>query len=123
MDISDTYGMEHDIVNGLDYLYSKHLIYRTIIVCEDNELDNYKFQLETHDHSVYVLTKYESIDYDIIDTRIYMISEENFINFIEEYKLNDDRYFYNAVVFTSQKNKEVLKIKYKGLINNDNIII
>lgn len=132
MSIIEKHTMEYDvvdivdIVDTLENLYSNHLIYRTIIVCDDNDLDNYKFQLENNDHNVYVLTEYNKVDnvnYDIIDTRIFIIKETDFINFVKKYKDNDGRYFYNMVFFTSQKNKETLTKEYRHLINNDNIII
>lgn len=125
--------MEDDIVNSLESLYSNNLIYRSIIVCDDNDIDIYKCRLEDNDYNVYVLTEYENIDYDIIDTRIFIIKEANFINFFKNYKKHkqshdgrdgcDDRYFYNMIFFTSQKNKEVLTSEYRHLITNDNIII
>jgi hypothetical protein len=79
--------------------------------------------LDDNDHAVYVLTEYEAIDYDIIDTRIFIIKETDFINFVERYNDNDGKEFYNMILFTSQKNKEFLTNEYKRLINNDNIII
>jgi hypothetical protein len=116
-------GSEYDIVSSLNNLYSNHSIYRTIIVCDDNDLDTYKCRLDDNDHAVYVLTEYEAIDYDIIDTRIFIIKETDFINFVERYNDNDGKEFYNMILFTSQKNKEFLTNEYKRLINNDNIII
>lgn len=126
MSIIEKHTMEYDIVNTLENLYSNHLIYRTIIVCDDNDLESCKFQLENNDHNVYVLTEYNNVDnvnYDTIDTRIFIIKETNFINFVKKYNDNDGRYFYNMVFFTSQKNKELLTKEYRHLINNDNIII
>jgi hypothetical protein len=117
------HGMEYDIVSSLNNLYSTHSIYRTIIVCDDDDLDIYKCRLEDNDHNVYVLTEYEAIDYDNIDTRIFIIKESDFITFIERYNDNDGTDFYNMILFISQKNKEVLTNEYKRLINNDNIII
>jgi hypothetical protein len=129
MSIIEKHTMDYDIVDivdTLENLYSNHLIYRTIIVCDDNDLDNYKCQLENNDHNVYVLTEYNKVDnvnYDTIDTRIFIIKETDFINFVKKYKDNDGRYFYNMVFFASQKNKEQLTKEYRHLINNDNIII
>lgn len=128
--------IDDDIVNSLESLYSNNLIYRSIIVCDDDNIDIYKCRLEDKDYNVYVLTEYENIDYDIIDTRIFIIKEANFISFFKNYKkhkqsheihesheIHDDRYFYNMIFFTSQKNKDILTSEYKNLITNDNIII
>ena len=124
MSIIEKNNMGYDIVSSLDNLYSTYSIYRTIIVCDDNDLNNYKHQLEKNDHTVYTLEEYNDIDYDIIDTRIFIIKDSNFINFVTKYNnYNDNRYFYNMIFFTSQNNKDALTKEYKSIINNDNIII
>jgi hypothetical protein len=126
MSFIDTHNddVKYDIVTRLENLYSKHSIYRTIIVCPDNFLDIYKYQLEKHDHNVYVLDEYEAIDYDTLDTRIFIINEKDFIKFIERHNDNDGNYFYNMILFSSKENKETLTSEYKSIIKSgDNIII
>lgn len=134
-----------DIINRLDELYSNHLVYRTIIVCDDNNLGKYVNILKANNYDSYALKEYDAaIDYDSLDVRIFLIEKGYFIKFIKEYientiRANIDRdidryryraYFYNSIIiqFENDDNDiigeaERIKREYNELSNNNEIII
>ena len=78
--------MTREIINRLEELYSNYLVYRTIIVCDDNSLDKYVNILRENNYDSYVLKDYEAaIDYDSLDVRIFLIEKGHFIKFIKGY--------------------------------------
>lgn len=133
--------MTHDIINRLEKLYSDYLVYRTIIVC-DNNIDKYLIILKENNYDSYVLKEYDdAIDYDSLDTRIFLIEKGNFIEFIEKYIENKNRvnvdidihrygaYFYNSIIIQFENDNDIIgeteriKRKYKEISNNYDIII
>jgi len=133
--------MTHEIINRLDELYSNYLVYRTIIVCDDNKVDKYVNILRDNNYDSYVLKDYDAaIDYDSLDVRIFLIEKGHFIKFSKEYidnrvKANIDihryrAYFYNSIIIQFDNNEydiigetERIKIEYREISDNYDIII
>ena len=133
--------MTHEIINRLDELYSNYLVYRTIIVCDDNKVDKYVNILRDNNYDSYVLKEYDTaVDYDSLDVRIFLIEKGHFIKFSKEYiynrvKANIDidryrAYFYNSIIIQFDNNEydiigetERIKIEYKKISDNYDIII
>ena len=133
--------MTHEIINRLDELYSNYLVYRTIIVCDNNNLTKYDNILRGNNYDnydTYVLKEYDSaIDYDSLDIRIFLIEKRDFIKFISEYIDNvnvngiDKVYFYNSIIiqFDNDNDNDIIgeadriKREYYKLSNNNNEII
>lgn len=113
----------YEILKKLEELYANNLVYRTIIVCKNTEY--YKYILNTNNYDAYVIDKYENINYDSLDIRIFLIDAANFIKFITDYNNNNnnDMYFYNAVIFNQDDSydKEIIN-EYNKITNTDTII-
>ncbi len=61
-----------ELINRLEELYSNNLVYRTIIVCDDNNLDKYNNILNNNNYTAYILKDYDNtIEYDSLDVRIF----------------------------------------------------
>ena len=133
--------MTYEIINRLDELYSSYLVYRTIIVCDDNKDDKYVNILRDNNYDSYVLKEYDTaVDYDSLDVRIFLIEKKHFIKFIKDYIDNKIRaniyihrygaYFYNSIIIQFDNNEydiveetERIKREYKEISNNYDIII
>ena len=142
--------MTREIINRLEELYSNYLVYRTIIVCDDNSQDKYVNILRENNYDSYVLKDYEAaIDYDSLDVRIFLIEKGHFIKFIKGYidnkiSANVDTdtetdmhrygaYFYNSIIIQLDNDNdndydiigetERIKREYKEISNNYDIII
>jgi len=128
--------MTREIINRLDELYSNYLVYRTIIVCDDNSLGKYVNILKENNYDTYALKEYDAaIDYDSLDIRIFLIEKRYFIKFISEYIDNDKVYFYNSIIIQFDNGNDNgddcdiigeadrIKREYKKISNNNEIII
>jgi len=128
--------MTREIINRLDELYSNYLVYRTIIVCDDNNLGKYVNILKENNYDTYALKEYDvAIDYDSLDIRIFLIEKRDFIKFISEYIDNDKVYFYNSIIIQFDNGNDNgndcdiigeadrIKREYKKISNNNEIII
>jgi hypothetical protein len=140
--------MTREIINRLEELYSNYLVYRTIIVCDDNSLDKYVNILRENNYDCYVLKDYDAaINYDSLDVRIFLIEKGYFIKFIKGYidnkiSANADTdtetdmhrygaYFYNSIIIQLDNDNdydiigetERIKREYKEISNNYDIII
>jgi hypothetical protein len=134
--------MTHEIINRLDELYSNYLVYRTIIVCDNNNLTKYDNILRGNNYDTYVLKEYDAaIDYDSLDIRIFLIEKRDFIKFISEYIDNvnvngiDKVYFYNSIIIQFDNDNDNdndndiigeadrIKREYTKISNNNEIII
>ena len=114
----------YKILDTLDELYTNNLVYRTIIVC--NNTDDYKYILNKNNYDVNVLDNYnENLNYDSLDIRIFLISKEKFIKFIEDYnKTSVDVCFYTSVVFEPEKDgTSELKNTYNKICKNTTLIV
>jgi hypothetical protein len=122
------------LINRLEELYSNNLVYRTIIVCDDNNLDKYNNILNTNNYTVYILKDYDNtIEYDSLDVRIFLIEKERFIKFINAYIYNQNLvaeyrgYFYNSIIIQLDNGniEDLLEIKkqYLDISSNNNDII
>lgn len=124
-----------ELINRLEELYSNNLVYRTIIICDDdNNLDKYNNILNKHNYAAYILKDYDNtIEYDSLDVRIFLIEKERFIKFIKKYihdqNLVDEYkgYFYNSIIIQLDDGNtdDVLEIKkqYLDISSNNNDII
>ena len=127
----------HEILKKLEELYSNNLVYRTIIVCKN--IEDHKNILNTNNYDAYVIDKYKNINYDSLDTRIFLIEKDNFIKFIKDSNDNEnnenpyDSHFYNAVIFDSNgsngsnhrddpDDRDDLEKEFKKICNKDIII-
>lgn len=104
---------KNQFVEDLDNIYKTHLIYRTIVVCDDDIAD-YKRLLENKDFSVYVVDAVSNINYDTLDHRIILVNNniiEDFLNNIIANNIND---FYTFIAFTYDNSgmKETILNKY-----------
>ena len=128
--------MTREIINRLDELYSNYLVYRTIIVCDDNNMGKYVNILKENNYDTYALKEYDAaIDYDSLDIRIFLIEKKDFIKFISEYIDNDKVYFYNSIIIQFDNGNDNgddcdiigeadrIKREYKKMSNNNEIII
>jgi hypothetical protein len=131
--------MTREIINRLEELYSNYLVYRTIIVCDDNSIDKYVNILRENNYDSYVLKEYDTaIGYDLLDVRIFLIEKRDFIKFIKGYidnkiSANIDRYgayFYNSIIIQFDNDDydiigetDRIKREYKEISNNYDIII
>ena len=112
--------LKNNFVEELDNIYKSHLIYRTIVVCND-DVSEYKKLLENKDFSVYVINAISIINYDALDYRIFLIKSdlfEDFLNNIISKKMND---FYTFIKFTYE-NDSIKDMIYKKYNNNLEII-
>jgi|688.fasta_scaffold993064_1 hypothetical protein len=123
-----------ELINRLEELYSNNLVYRTIIVCDDNNLDKYNNILNNNNYTAYILKDYDNtIEYDSLDVRIFLIEKERFIKFINAYIYNQNivdeyrGYFYNSIIIQLDNGNigDVLEIKkqYLDISSNNNDII
>jgi hypothetical protein len=123
-----------ELINRLEELYSNNLVYRTIIVCDDNNLDKYNNILNNNNYTAYILKDYDNtIEYDSLDVRIFLIEKERFIKFINAYIYNQNivdeyrGYFYNSIIIQLDNENigDVLEIKkqYLDIYSNNNDII
>ena len=144
--------MTREIINRLEELYSNYLVYRTIIVCDDNSQDKYVNILGENNYDCYALKDYDAaINYDSLDVRIFLIEKGNFIKFIKGYIDNKisanagtdtdtetetdmhryGAYFYNSIIIQLDNDNdydiigetERIKRDYKEISNNYDIII
>jgi len=144
--------MTREIINRLEELYSNYLVYRTIIVCDDNSQDKYVNILRENNYDCYVLKDYDAaVNYDSLDVRIFLIEKGHFINFIKGYIDNKisanagtdtdtetdmhryGAYFYNSIIIQLDNDNdndydiigetERIKRDYKEISNNYDIII
>ena len=142
--------MTREIINRLEELYSNYLVYRTIIVCDDNSLDKYVNILRENNYDCYVLKDYDAaVNYDSLDVRIFLIEKGHFIKFIKGYIDNKisanagtdtdtetdmhryGAYFYNSIIIQLDNDNdydiigetERIKREYKEISNNYDIII
>jgi hypothetical protein len=142
--------MTREIINRLEELYSNYLVYRTIIVCDDNSQDKYVNILRENNYDCYALKDYDAaINYDSLDVRIFLIEKGHFIKFIKGYidnkiSANADTdidtdtdmhrygaYFYNSIIIQFDNDNdydiigetERIKREYKEISNNYDIII
>jgi hypothetical protein len=118
--------MKLDLINQfvekLDNIYKTHLIYRTIVVCNDDILE-YKNLLENKDFSVYIVNTVSNINYDALDYRIILIKYDIIEDFLKNIISNNINNFYTYITFTEDNDNiknEIIK-KYNNnydIVNN-----
>jgi len=94
----------NNFVSNIEELYENELIYRMVIVYNNN-LNTYLEFLRNNNNSVYVVRNDEFIyetDYSKLDCRILMVNDKYYKKFI---KNNSNSYFYNYTLFTPCCNK------------------
>jgi hypothetical protein len=114
--------LKNNFVDELDNIYKSHLIYRTIVVCNNDVLE-YKKLLENKDFSVYIINTISNINYDTLDYRVFLIKYdlfEDFLNNMISKKMNN---FYTFIKFTYENDnkKDIICKKYidnLDIINN-----
>ena len=112
--------LKNQFVEELDNIYKTNIIYRTIVVCND-ELVEYKRLLENKDFSVYVVDTITTINYDALDHRIILIKHSLFEEFLNNIISNNNTDFYTYIAFTYD-NDNFKKAIYKKYNNYSDII-
>jgi hypothetical protein len=112
--------LKNQFVEELDNIYKTHLIYRTIVVCNDDILE-YKDLLENKEFSVYVVNSISNINYDTLDHRIILIKNNLIEDFLNNIIINNINNFYTFIKFTYDNDtiKDTICKKYN---NNQDII-
>lgn len=113
---------KNQFVEKLDNIYKTHLIYRTIVVCND-DISEYKILLENKDFSVYIVNTVSNVNYDALDYRIILIKRDIIEDFLNNIISNNINNFYTYITFTDDnndiKNKIIEKYhNYYDIINN-----
>jgi hypothetical protein len=107
--------LKNQFVEELDNIYKTQLIYRTIVVCND-DLAEYKRLLEMKDFSVYVVDTdaLSNINYDALDYRVILIKHTLFEEFLNNIIQNNITDFYTYIAFTydNETFKEAIYKKY-----------
>jgi hypothetical protein len=113
--------LKNQFVEELDNIYKTQLIYRTIVVCND-DLVEYKRLLEMKDFSVYVVDAdaLTNINYDALDYRVILIKHTLFEEFLNNIILNNITDFYTYIAFTYDNDtfKEEIYKKYDSNASN-----
>jgi hypothetical protein len=109
--------LKNQFVEELDNIYKTKLIYRTIVVCND-DIEEYKRLLENKDFSVYVVDvdAIATINYDALDHRVILIKHSLFEAFLNNIIRNNITDFYTYIAFTydNETFKEVIYKKYNN---------
>lgn len=114
--------IKNQFVDELDNIYKTHLIYRTIVVCND-DIDEYKVLLENKEFSVYVVDTISNINYDALDFRILLIKYDMVEEFLNDIIANNISDFYTYIAFTydNASIKDAISKKYYNnydIVNN-----
>ena len=111
------FDLKNQFVEELDNIYKTQLVYRTIVVC-NNDIEEYKRLLEKKDFSVYVLDvdAIATINYDALDYRVILIKNTLFEEFLNNIISNNNTDFYTYIAFTydNETFKEAIYKKYNN---------
>ena len=111
------FDLKNQFVEELDNIYKTQLVYRTIVVC-NNDREEYKRLLEKKDFSVYVVDvdAIATINYDALDYRIILIKNTLFEEFLNNIISNNNTDFYTYIAFTydNETFKEAIYKKYNN---------
>ena len=116
-------------MQDLGFVYENELIYRTMIVCNECNMDVIKNLLEKEDYSVFVMDTIEkSLDYESMDFRVLIVSCEMFKDAIEHFegKYGLGNISYNFIAFAHDIDDDIsaeLKGWVQGKTNKDIIFI
>jgi hypothetical protein len=115
---------KNQFVEDLDDIYKTHLIYRTIVVCDD-DIEDYKMLLENKDFSVYVVKAVSNINYDTLDHRIILVNNKMVEDFLNNIIANNIDNFYTYITFTYDNSsmKDTIAKKYYNVGNIVNCIL
>lgn len=109
------FDLKNQFVEELDNIYKTQLVYRTIVVCND-DIEEYKKLLEKKDFSVYVVDvdAIATINYNTLDYRVILIKHSLFEEFLNNIILNNNTDFYTYIAFTYDNEglKEEIYKKY-----------
>lgn len=111
------FDLKNQFVEELDNIYKTQLVYRTIVVCND-DIKEYKRLLEKKDFSVYVVEvdAIATINYDALDYRVILIKHSLFEEFLNNIISNNNTDFYTYIAFTydNETFKEAIYKKYNN---------
>ena len=111
------FDLKNQFVEELDNIYKTQLVYRTIVVCND-DIEEYKRLLEKKDFSVYVVDvdAIATINYDALDYRVILIKHTLFEEFLNNIISNNNTDFYTYIAFTydNETFKEAIYKKYNN---------
>jgi hypothetical protein len=111
------FDLKNQFVEELDNIYKTQLVYRTIVVC-NNDIEEYKRLLEKKDFSVYVVDvdAIATINYDALDYRVILIKHTLFEEFLNNIISNNNTDFYTYIAFTydNETFKEAIYKKYNN---------
>jgi hypothetical protein len=116
------FDLKNQFVEELDNIYKTQLVYRTIVVCND-DIKEYKRLLEKKDFSVYVVEvdAIATINYDALDYRVILIKHSFFEEFLNNIISNNNTGFYTYIAFTYD-NESLKEAIYKKYNNYSDII-
>ena len=111
------FDLKNQFVEELDNIDKTQLVYRTIVVC-NNDIEEYKRLLEKKDFSVYVVDvdAIATINYDALDYRVILIKNTLFEEFLNNIISNNNTDFYTYIAFTydNETFKEAIYKKYNN---------
>ena len=116
-----------DFVDFIEYnIYQNELIYRSIIIVDDNEeIDVVHKLFETNNHNVIVFEEYDlNINYDNIDNRVVLMTKNNFNKFLQYCQFSSFNFIGISYTIDEESVSVLIQSFYEKTNNNiDNTII
>ena len=116
-----------DFVDFIEYnIYQNELIYRSIIIVDDNEeIDVVHKLFETNNHNVIVFEEYDlNINYDNIDNRVVLMTKNNFNKFLQYCQFSSFNFIGISYTIDEESVNALIQSFYEKTNNNiDNTII
>lgn len=116
-----------DFVDFIEYnIYQNELIYRSIIIVDDNEeIDVVHKLFEANNHNVIVFEEYDlNINYDNIDNRVVLMTKNNFNKFLQYCQFSSFNFIGISYTIDDESVDVLIQSFYENTNNNiDNTII
>jgi len=116
-----------DFVDFIEYnIYQNELIYRSIIIVDDNEeIDVVHKLFEANNHNVIVFQEYDlNINYDNIDNRVVLMTKNNFNKFLQYCQFSSFNFIGISYTIDDESVDVLIQSFYEKTNNNiDNTII
>jgi len=116
-----------DFVDFIEYnIYQNELIYRSIIIVDDNEEIDVVYKLfEANNHNVIIFEQHDlNINYDNIDNRVVLMTKNNFNNFLQYCQFSSFNFIGISYTIDDESVDVLIQSFYEKTNNNiDNTII
>lgn len=116
-----------DFVDFIEYnIYQNELIYRSIIIVDDNEEIDVVYKLfEANNHNVIIFEQHDlNINYDNIDNRVVLMTKNNFNKFLQYCQFSSFNFIGISYTIDDESVDVLIQSFYKKTNNNiDNTII